>query len=81
MIVQAAIIQRDNADSREAIARMTRAELAGAWYAHIHRQSDDRVARPAIALRARELGMTQRDLAREAHAGGLLSDEQKAVYK
>ena len=81
MTVQAANVQRDTADRRAAIERMSRAELAGAWWAHIHRQSDDRVARVAIAMRARDLGMTQRDLAREAHAGGLISDSDLAGYR
>ena len=81
MTVQAANVQRETADRRAAIERMGRAELAGAWWAHIHRRSDDRVARVAVALRARDLGMTQRDLAAEAHRGGLLSDEQMAGYR
>lgn len=81
MTVQASNVQRETTDRRAAIMRMDRAQLGGAWYVHLHRNSDDRVARPAIALRARELGMTQRDLAAEAHKGGLLSDEQMAGYR
>ncbi len=81
MTVQAANVQRDTADRRVAISRMGRAELAGAWYAHLHRNSDDRVARVAIAMRARDLGMTQRDLAGSAHKGGLISDGELAGYR
>ena len=65
----------------DAISRMGRDELAGAWWAHVHRGTDDREARVAIALRARALGMTQRDLAAEAHAGGLISDAELAGYR
>lgn len=81
MTVQASTIQRDTIDLRAAIMGMDREQLAGAWYVHIHRKSDDSVARPAVALRARELGLTQRDLAFDANAGGLLSDDQFLEYR
>ncbi|MEO1952207.1 hypothetical protein [Thioclava sp.] len=80
MTIQAATIQRDTTGRREANLRMSREELAGAWFAHIHRQSDDRVARSTVAVRARDLGMTQRDLARLAHRGGLMSDAELVGY-
>lgn len=81
MTIQSASLQRDTANRREAILRMSHDELAGAWFTHIHRQSDDRVARSTVAVRARDLGMTQRDLARLAHRGGLLSDAELVGYR
>lgn len=65
----------------DAISRMGCAELAGAWWAHIHCGTDDREARVAIALRARALGMTTRDLAVAAHNDGLISDAELAGYR
>ena len=79
--IQAANVQRDVRDRRSAIMAMDRAQLGGAWWVYVHSNSGDATEKTAVALRARELKMTTRDLAREAHRGGLISDEQLAGYR
>ena len=81
MTVQASNIQRDTSDRRAAIARMSLKDLSCAWWANVHCGCGDNAIKSAIGIRARELGLTQRDLAREAHRGGLIDDQVLAGYR
>ena len=70
-----------------AIRRASRADLAAAWYVHLCPRKDgtpmtvDPEARAAILEAMRAQGLTTRDMARAAHAGGLIGDEQLAQLR
>ena len=70
-----------------AIRRASRADLAAAWYVHLCQRKDgtamtvDPEARAAILEAMRAQGLITRDMARAAHAGGLIGDEQLAQLR
>ena len=70
-----------------AIRRASRADLAAAWYVHLCPRKDgtpmtvDPEARAAILEAMRAQGLTTRDMAMAAHAGGLIGDEQLAMLR
>ena len=69
------------------IRRASRADLAAAWYVHLCPRKDgtpmtvDPEARAAILEAMRAQGLTTPDMARAAHAGGLIGDEQLAMLR
>lgn len=75
------------ADHLTAIRRASRADLAAAWYVHFFPRKDgtpmtvDADARAAVLDAMRAQGLTARDMAMAAHAGGLIGDEQLAAFR